>query len=76
MLNEGYIKYVFNAAIISNDANNMLKEYNRGIYGKKEVYNYIYSLCLRKIVKDDNFDKLSNDDYDYLWLLCINNSIN
>jgi len=70
MMNETYIESVFVKTITSKDAKNAFNNYKTGLYGVGEIRSYIYSLCLRRILKDGHFDEMKDEHYDHLLAQC------
>jgi len=70
MMSETYIESVFVKVITSKDAKNAINNYKTGLYGVGEIRSYVYSLCLRRILKDGHFDEMKDEYYDHLMAQC------
>jgi hypothetical protein len=70
MLTETYLDYVFSYVVTGKDAKNAFKNYKTGLYGVGEIRSYIYSLCLRRIIKEGHFDEMRDSNYDYILAQC------
>ena len=70
MLTETYLDSVFAYVVTGKDAKNAFNNYKTGLYGVGEIRSYVYSLCLRRIIKQGHFDELYDSNFDYLLSRC------
>jgi hypothetical protein len=70
MMSEAYINYIFAYIVTSKEAKSAFNNYNTGLYGVGEIRSYVYSLCLRRILKEGHFDEMKDEHYDHLLAEC------